>query len=64
LLSSGGFMVDKGDIGTVVGAILVGAAAATGGLGVPLIIAASAGGAYIGHNLADSHHYKSQYQSK
>ena len=64
IVKFGGFMIDKGDIGSFVGVILGGTAAAASGLGAPLIIAASAGGAYIGHNLADPHNYKPIYSHK
>jgi len=56
--------MDKGDLGTLVGIKAGGATAATAGLGAPLIIGASAVGGYLGHHLAEPHHYKPMYSHK
>jgi len=55
-------MVDKGDIGSLVGGLLLGGATVATGLGVPYIIGATVVGAIGGHHLAEPHHYKPIYQ--
>ncbi|MBS3105317.1 hypothetical protein J4234_03620 [Candidatus Woesearchaeota archaeon] len=57
-------MVDKGDIGSLVGGILLGGAAVATGLGVPYVVGAAVAGAIGGHHLAEPHHYKSMYPYK
>lgn len=57
-------MVDKGDIGSLVGGILLGGAAVATGLGVPYVIGATVAGAIGGHHIAEPHHYKSMHSYK
>ena len=54
--------MDKGDIGGLVGAVVAGAVTASTGVGLPWVIAATAGGGYAGHHIAEPHHYKPIYQ--
>lgn len=55
-------MVDKGDIGSLVGGLVLGGVAATAGLSAPYIVGAAVAGAIGGHYLAESHHYKPMHQ--
>ena len=56
--------MDKGDIGALVGGILVGGATATIGLGPAYIIGGTILGALGGHNIADRHHYSLKHKYK
>lgn len=57
-------MVDKGDLGTIVGGGIGGAAAVLTGLGPIGIVVAATAGAYIGHNLTEQSHYSPKHSYK
>ena len=57
-------MVDKGDIGSLVGGLILGGAAVATGLSAPYVVGAAVVGTIGGHHLTDSHHYKPIHQYK
>lgn len=57
-------MVNKGDIGSLVGGLILGGAAVATGLSAPYVVGATVVGAIGGHHLTDSNHYKSVHQYK
>lgn len=56
--------MDKGAVGLIGGGGLAAIVAATAGFGTFGVAAAAVGGAYLGHELLDSHKYAPKYSYK